>query len=101
MSRIYLWPERNDEGQTVWLAECVTFNLVSSRPTYDEVVLAMLNQIAGYLRVAEEGDPAGLVPRPSPVGRCVSLWLRHLVSRILPRNNSPVYKLDRPTLAPA
>ena len=55
---------REDSGD--WVAECIDLDLIVEARTPDAVVRSLHAAMVGYLKTAEMGDTAGLVPRPSP-----------------------------------
>jgi len=97
---IYAWPERDaDEGE-VWVAECVTLNLVSRRSDFDAVMDAMVEQIEGYLETVSLSAASGLVPRRSPLRRRMRYWLTYQASKALPGPDHPMYRQERPISCP-
>lgn len=94
--KIYAWPERTASGAEVWHAECVTFNLVSTRDSFDGVLRAMRDQIVGYVEEAHAGDSHGLIPRPSPWRRRALYWFRYRLYRLLPKFEPQIYRQDSP-----
>jgi hypothetical protein len=49
-----------------YTAECIDLNLMVYGKTPYEALDSLRGAMGGYLAVAFSGDPAGLVPRPSP-----------------------------------
>lgn len=52
--------------QTEYTAECIDLDLMVRGKNPYEALRSLRHAIIGYLGVAFAGDPAGLVPRPSP-----------------------------------
>jgi hypothetical protein len=70
---VYMWYECVD-GKELWYADCVTFDLLTTRPSFDGAREAILEQIKSYVETAALGDSRGLLPRPSPLRRRLSHW---------------------------
>jgi len=51
---------------TEYTAECIDLDLIVRGKNPHEALRSLRDAIMGYLNVALSGDPAGLVPRPSP-----------------------------------
>ena len=52
--------------QNEYSAECIDLDLLVYGKTPHEALQSLREAIRGYITVAFNGDPAGLVPRPSP-----------------------------------
>jgi len=49
-----------------WVAECIDLDLMVKARTPDLAAHGLQDAMLGYLKTAIEGDPSGLIPRPSP-----------------------------------
>lgn len=49
-----------------YIAECIDLNLASFRLTPEQARAHLEESVCSYLELAWEGDPSGLIPRPSP-----------------------------------
>lgn len=65
-----------------FVAECVDLDLMSQGETIDEAILKIQEAMATYLQVAFEGDPMGLVLRPSPLSHQLRYHLHCLRNRL-------------------
>jgi hypothetical protein len=57
------------QDHDLFVAECIDLNLMVKADTMNRAVSSLRDAIDGYLEVSFDGDPTGLVPRPSPVAR--------------------------------
>jgi hypothetical protein len=55
------------ENKGTWAAECIDLDLMTKGQTPEIVVRGLRDAMTGYLKTATEDDPAGLIPRPSPL----------------------------------
>ena len=58
---------------STYVAECLDLGLISEGPTPENAIQRLQEAMSGYLSVAFEGDPHGLVLRPAPASR----WIRY------------------------
>jgi hypothetical protein len=60
--RCIVFKNKQDE----YSAECIDLDLLVYGKTLHDALHSLRDAITGYLEVAFNGDPAGLVPRPAP-----------------------------------
>lgn len=60
--RCYVYKRRDQ-----WVAVCIDLDLIVKADTPDVAARSLYEALAGYLKTVEEGDPEGLIPRPSPL----------------------------------
>jgi predicted RNase H-like HicB family nuclease len=65
-----------------YAAECIDLDLLSLGATPEEAIGSLQEAMFGYLEVAFEGDPKGLVMRRSPLTRRIHYHWRVLIRRI-------------------
>jgi hypothetical protein len=61
--RCMVYPNKPNE----YTAECIDLDMMARGGTPEEAFCSLKGAIHGYLHVAYQGDPKGLVPRPSPL----------------------------------
>lgn len=78
-----------------YLAECLDLNILVKAESEKQAVKKLNDAIAGYMRVALEGDPSDLIPRRAPLGRWIAYYWTTFVNLIgLPRvSHNRVIKL--------
>jgi predicted RNase H-like HicB family nuclease len=61
-------------------AECIDLNLISRGSTQEEAIGKLQEAMFGYVETALEGDPKGLIMRPSPLSHriryLIHCWLK-------------------------
>jgi hypothetical protein len=60
--RCIIYPHKKE-----YTAECIDLDLMARGRTPHEAFMSLKSAVVGYLKVVLDGDPQGLVPRPSPV----------------------------------
>ena len=61
--RCFMW----SSAPGVYYAECVDLNLAVRADTPERTMQSLHDAIVGYLQAALNGNPDGLIPRPSPL----------------------------------
>ena len=66
-----------------YAAECVDLSLMSLGSTPEDAIGKLQEAMFGYLEVAFDGDPTGLVTRPSPLSRRLHYYCHVTLQRIV------------------
>lgn len=74
-----------------FVGECIDLDIMVEEDSLRRAVRSLNEAIDGYLHVAFEGDPAGLVPRPSPLFRRFLYHYRIFVLRLF-----ELFRRERP-----
>src|SRR5579884_1818887 len=69
-----------------YTAECIDLDLTARGDTPYAAMHSLKQAIVGYLHVAVDGDPTGLIPRRAPLGhRARYHWYAFLAALSIPR----------------
>ncbi len=66
----------------LYVAECVDLDLISEGDTPEKAIRSLQEAMYGYLGVAFDGDPQGLVLRPSPLSHRIRYHWHELKDRL-------------------
>ena len=70
----------------MWIAECIDLDLSAEGPTLELALGGLQDAMIGYLTVALQSDPTGLIPRKSPLlPNRLRYRLRRMAATILGR----------------
>jgi hypothetical protein len=82
-------------GNSRFIGECVDLDIIVEENSLQNAVDSLNEAVEGFLHVALEGDPRGLVPRYSPLSHRFLYHFRvlvHDVLRFVERKNSGGFK---------
>ena len=89
--RCMVYPEGDE-----YIAERIDLDLIAGGKSRREALQSLFDSISSYLQTVQEGDPTGLLPRPSPFSHRIRYRLYALAAAVSKANHRRFLVADYP-----